>query len=675
MPKAAKPPSTLRSPSLRIAVAAGGVSILTLSVLTVPATNAATCPAGMTPVSGLSNVCERRFTDALSGQVFTVPAGVQRMEAYLVGAGGGGGSGISQANAGVNLGGGGGGGGGGGTTVIAVAPTQSLATGLEIVVGVGERGPGGISPTAAGNGNPGSAGGRSQVQWGAGGGTVSADGGTRGLGGETRGGLVADTGGAGGNSGDPSMGGFQGGAAISPGSGGGGAGSAAVGGDASGASGGAGGSGALRTSTLFPEAVRFGGGGGGGGGIASGGGTGGAGGGGTGGVGGGVPEGGGANGGANSGGGGGGGGSASTTFFSGSGGAGGDGADGLVIVRVLLGTPGPPTPAPSPSPAPTSDPTPAELAEQLMTQAVIDRFLAQCGTDLARSAICSGGSTTTPTVQEAPKPPGDEFPLQFTMTGTTPDGARWESNVIAQPISAEEWGYFTTIGGISLTALQAQGFTFDRPTTFTNKQLLTSVFGYVPQSRYETALLINQSYLDNTTQSGLTKTNLQPGQTLVSRSGRTDSDGTARIALDIPADAPSGLYTLRVTGVLPGPELITLSWPVQVLQFGTPVVKETSTTVGFSGNKTTLSARGKTKTATFAATVPQGAAVLETRVVGYPANGKRKQAKARASDVAAALRSDGITPQTERVRGNGDVSKWPDRAGKVYVTLRYVTQS
>jgi hypothetical protein len=349
-----------------------------------------------------------------------------------------------------------------------------------------------------------------------------------------------------------------------------------------------------------------------------------------------------------------------------------------VIIRARFNAPSPnPTSTPEPSPAPTETPapTPAELAEQLMTQAVIDRFLAQCGTDLARSAICAGGSTTTPTVQEAPKPRGDEFPLQFTMTGTTPDGARWESNVIAQPISAEEWGYFTFIGGISLTTLQAQGFTFDRPTTFTNKQLLTSVFGYVPQSRYETALLINQSYLDNTTRSGLTKTNLQPGQVLVTGAGRIDSDGTARVALDIPADAPSGLYTLRVTGVLPGPELITLSWPVQVLQFGTPVVKETSTTVGFSGNKTTLSARGKAKTATFAATIPQGAAVLETRVVGYPANGKRKQAKARALDVAAALRSDGITPQTERVRGNGDVRKWPDRAGKVYVTLRYVTQS
>jgi hypothetical protein len=637
-------------------IAALTAGVFTVSPTATPPALATTCPEDMSAVPGLSNVCEQRFTDPTKLHYFTVPSGANLVEVLATGGGGGGGGGAEIGDKG-----GGGGGGGGGISLF--RPT--VAVGARYEISVPNGGSGGVS------GRPGSPGSDARVEFGPGSGldVRSVPGGDGGLSGGFGGGAGGP---AGERFGSP---GLPGGGGSAPGGGGGGGGNSSPPNatDKNGGSPGAMGSvtiGVLFTATA--PSPLLGGGGGGGGGI-------------EGGLGAdgplpGAPEAGkGGNNGlpgfaaqVNTAGGGGGGGAVA--------GRGGNGAAGIVIVRVRFNAPGP-DPGPTTPPSPGSPqagpppPTQAELAEQLMTQAIIDRFLAQCGTALARSAVCAGGSTTAPTVQEAPKPRGDEFPLQFTMTGTTPDGARWESNVIAQPISAEEWGYFTTIGGISLTALQEQGFTFDRPTTFTNKQLLTSVFGYVPQSRYETALLINQSYLDNTTRSGLTKTNLQPGQALVTGAGRIDSDGTARVALDIPADAPSGLYTLRVTGVLPGPELITLSWPVQVLQFGTPVVKETSTTVGFPGNKTTLSARGKTKTATFAATVPQGAAVLETRVVGYPANGKRKQAKARASDVAAALRSDGITPQTERVRGNGDVSKWPDRVGKVYVTLRYVTQS
>lgn len=355
---------------------------------------------------------------------------------------------------------------------------------------------------------------------------------------------------------------------------------------------------------------------------------------------------------------------------------GGIGANGRVVVRVRFDAPAPaPAPGPAAAPAPAA-PTQAELAEQLMIEESLRVFLALCNNSFL--SFCIRGQTEQPAIQDAPKPQGSEFITGFTISGTSPNGAKWESNVRAKQISRTMWTFFTLIGDVSLQSLEAQGFSFDLPTTFTTEGLLTAMFGYLPDSRYQAALEVSKIFFPEEEKSsplqGRSRAGARPGDVIYQTSGRANSDGTAEIAVDIPADAPSGLYTLRVTGVLPGPELITLNWPVQVLQFGTPVLKETSTTIGFRGNSTTLSARGKTKTATFAASVPQGAAVLETRVIGYPANGQRKQAKARASDVAAALRSDGAAPQEERVRGNGDVSKWPDRAGKVYVTLRYLTQ-
>jgi outer membrane protein OmpA-like peptidoglycan-associated protein len=284
-------------------------AILVAAWLTAPATQASTCPAGMDPVAGQTDVCEKRFT-APGAFTFTMPSGVARVDLGIIGGGGGGGGGGSTADQG------GGGGGAGQYSLFSDLPVSDVS---------GSVGAGGSGGTSGGTGSSGATGGDTTVVISTG--TITVKGGTRGLGG---GNVLGAQGGSSGvaisespprnNGGDPGLG-------VNIGGGGGG-GDSGNGSANAGFSGGAGGSGSIRNSGLFPEFDSYAGGGGGGAGRDGNGndGTGGVGGSGGGGSGGsGVTAG--SPGVANTGGGGGGGGERSS---------GGRGGDGLVVVRIQL---------------------------------------------------------------------------------------------------------------------------------------------------------------------------------------------------------------------------------------------------------------------------------------------------------------------------------------------------
>lgn len=113
------------------------VSALASSLTTTAPVSATTCPAGMSPVDELDNVCEQRFE--VNG-TFIVPNGAYQIEVLIVGAGGGGGGGGPSS---------GGGGGAAGSRVIA---NPAAVSGVEYGIQIGAGGSGGASSGDGGNG-------------------------------------------------------------------------------------------------------------------------------------------------------------------------------------------------------------------------------------------------------------------------------------------------------------------------------------------------------------------------------------------------------------------------------------------------------------------------------------------------------------------------------------------
>lgn len=373
-------------------------TVIAAATITVPQANASTCPAGMTAVTGLDNVCEQAFT--VNGE-FTVPTGANFIEVLLAGGGGAGGKGGFVDGAPGPSSGSGGGGGGGGQVKI-VEPSAVAGTQYRITIGQG-------GSREGGTGRPGS---ETTVEFGPGkldptlqsaaGGEVGTAGGQPGAGGNggSAGGIGAPAGGLGSSNQEGGGGG-----------GGGFGGTGALGGNPpaephsqNGGAGGSGGAGTNpTTANLFPTDGEFyGGGGGGGGGGASfpdttkpgAGGSGGNGGGGSGGF-----MGAGGNGTVNRGGGGGGGASVGSDP--------GLGGSGIVLIRVRLNAlePGPPTP-PAPAPAPAQPaPAPAPPAPTVLPTVPVSippgEAVAQVGgqplavttTPLAPSVTPSGGGS------------------------------------------------------------------------------------------------------------------------------------------------------------------------------------------------------------------------------------------------------------------------------------------
>lgn len=320
-----RPAETRSRRSVRTTLAPVAILGLIATGITAPATTAATCPAGMTVVSGLDNVCQQTFTTNGS---FTVPSNSNLMQVLRVAGGGGGGGGGTGT---------GGGGGGGGEVQITGTFVPTVGSVYTLTIGAGGTG-GGLSADGQPGGNT-TVSGLSDAL-GGNGGKTGVDSGT------TKGG----DGGA--SRVEPSNHQGVGASGANGGGGGGGGASSDSGGslNGSGANGGAGSASTLWNIGLFPSASQspegYGGGGGGGGGTAGTGGNGAfsnlvGGKGGNGGSAGSIA--------AETRGGGGGGG--------GAGQAGGTGGSGVVVIRVRFNVPAPPAPDPAP-PAPEPEPTP-----------------------------------------------------------------------------------------------------------------------------------------------------------------------------------------------------------------------------------------------------------------------------------------------------------------------------